>query len=111
MLESLLMSMGLGKTAAKFGSYAILALAAYLALLWWGNSRYNAGVEDTDAKWAEASAKLEHQAEVGAAQATGESAARVEQHNERLAAEKEKLDEAERTGSSAIDALFPVGGV
>lgn len=111
MLIALLMRAGLGARAAKIGAYALMALALVAALLWWGHTKYQAGVRDTDAKWEAASAKLERQAEKAEDRADAKAAERVEEFTEKVAAEKEKLDEAERNGSSPLDVLFGPGGV
>lgn len=83
------------------------ALIAFLIAIWaWGNSRYNAGVDDTDAKWEEAGARFAEQAEVAAGAADAASAERTAEEFERVKDEKEKLDAATETGSSPLDVLF-----
>lgn len=89
----------------------VALLAAWLALIAWGNSRYEAGVSDTDAKWQAASEKLAADAAKSADAATRREAPRITAHTAQIAAEKEKIDEAIAEGSSPLDALFPVGGV
>jgi hypothetical protein len=100
-----------GKTLASFIAYGGLVLLLVGALLWWGHTKYEAGVRDTDAKYAAASAKLKEQARVSAARADAKAEQRVEQFTAKVAEEKEKLDEAERTGSSPLDVLFGPGGL
>lgn len=90
------------------------ALLVFLVVWWilaWGQSRYDAGVEDTDAKWVAASERLKAQAEESAAGADENEVERVEDHNDRLAAEREKIDEAVSQGRSPLDGLFPSGGL
>lgn len=111
MLITLLMRAGLGLKAAKVAACAILILAVFGALLWWGRTKYQAGVDDTDAKWKAASAKLERQVVRSAAAADVPAAVRVEEFTTKVEAEKEKLDEAERNGSSPLDVLFGPSGV
>lgn len=85
------------------------ALALVAAVLWYGNSRYQAGVSDTDAKWEAAAAKLAEQATQSADAATRREAPRIAAHAAQVAAEKEKIDEAIAEGRSPLDALFPAG--
>ncbi len=83
------------------------ALIALLIAIWaWGNSRYNAGVDATDAKWEEAGERLAEQAEEAAGQADAASAERTAEEFERVKDEKEKLDAATESGSSPLDVLF-----
>lgn len=93
--------MGLGAVAVLIG--------LWFALMAWGNSRYEAGVTHTDAKWAEAGERLAAQVETAGAAADVKEAERIENHTERLAAEREKIDEAVAQGRSPLDALFPAG--
>lgn len=106
MLVALFIRLGLGQRLAKAASIATLVLAFVLALWWFGNSRYDAGVADTDAKWQEASRLLERQAQKSASKADDAAAARAAAHDEQVSQEKEKLDEAQRNGSSPLDVLF-----
>ena len=85
------------------------AIALVAAVLWFGNSRYQAGVRDTDAKWEAAAALLAEQARKSANAATRREAPRIEAHAAQVAAEKEKIDEAIAEGRSPLDALFPAG--
>lgn len=85
------------------------AIAAVAAVLWFGHSRYQAGVADTDAKWQAASERLAEQARRSADAATRREAPRIAAHAARVAAEKEKIDAAIAEGSSPLDALFPAG--
>lgn len=83
------------------------ALIALLIAIWaWGNSRYNAGVDATDAKWEEAGKRLAEQAEAAAGAANEASAERTAEEFERVQDEKEKLDAATESGSSPLDVLF-----
>ncbi len=83
-----------------------LVAAFWIALTLYGNARYNAGVTDTDAKWAEASRRLENQARAAGTRADTREAERIEDHAEAVADERERLDEAIATGSSPLDVLF-----
>lgn len=107
---ALLMGFGLGKRVAQLVGYVAIPLlivgALWLALHLYGNSRYNAGVRDTDAKWEEAGRRLEAQARVSAGKADSAAVGRVQIFNDRVAEEKEKLDAAAKDGSSAFDVLF-----
>ena len=106
----LLMGLGLGKREAQLVGYvavpALIAGALWLGLWWYGNSRYEAGVAASDAKWVEAGERLEEQAAAAATAASNASAARVAANNKRVAEEKERLDAAEASGSSPLDVLF-----
>lgn len=85
------------------------AIAVVAAVLWFGHSRYQAGVADTDAKWEAAGEKLAQQARQSADAATRREAPRIAAHAAQVAAEKDKIDEAIAEGSSPLDALFPAG--
>jgi hypothetical protein len=111
MLAGLLMSAGLGPKAAKIGSYVILALLFVGALWWMRADAYADGERDTDAKWKLASAKLEQQAARAAGSADAPAAVRAEQFTQQVTVEKEKLDEAQRNGTSQLDVLFGPSGL
>lgn len=85
------------------------AIVLIAAVLWFGHSRYQAGVSDTDAKWEAAAEKLAEQARQSADSATRREAPRIAAHAAQVAAEKEKIDAAIAEGSSPLDALFPAG--
>lgn len=108
-----LMGFGLGKRAAQAIAYVALPLlllgAFYLALDAYGDSRYYAGVTETDAKWEAAGRKLEAQAAASASAADTGSLVRVTDFNAKVAEEKEKLDAAATDGSSPLDVLFGGG--
>jgi hypothetical protein len=100
----------LGQTFAKLIAYVGVPLLL-LALLWWrvdawGDRRYDAGVEATDARWQKASDQLKAEAARSATQADDAAAQRFEERAEQVRDEQERLDEAERTGSSPLDVLF-----
>lgn len=84
----------------------LVILLLILAVLSWGQSRYDAGVADTDAKWEEAGRKLEGQARASGKAADVREADRIEDHAARMADQKEKIDEAVARGDSPLDALF-----
>lgn len=84
-----------------------LALAAIvIGILMWGQSRYDAGVVATDAKWVAAGQKLQDQARASGRAADVKEADRIEDHAARMAAEKERIDDAVAVGGSPLDALF-----
>lgn len=109
-----LTSMGLGKRGAQIVAFIVIPLlilgAFYLMLDAYGDSRYRAGVSETDAKWEEAGRRLEEQARQSASAADKAAAKTIEAHNERVEAEKERIDEAIREGSSPLDVLFGTDG-
>jgi len=90
----------------KIGGALAIVGALITAVLLWGNSRENDGVEKTDRKWEEAGELLEKQAAESAKKADDESAERVAEHQDKLKKEKELLDEADRDGSSPFDVIF-----
>lgn len=92
--------------AVKWILLAVLILVIIASVLFYGHSRYNAGVDATDAKWVAAEKKLEKQAEAVIDKADKASIERIEEHQELVIAEKEKLDEAEQNGDSTMDVLF-----
>ena len=92
--------------AVKWILLALGTIAIVGGVLWYGHSRYNAGVDATDAKWVAAEKKLENQAEAVIDKADKASIERIEEHQELVIAEKEKLDEAEQNGNSTLDVLF-----
>lgn len=111
MIAALLVRAGLSSRLASVLAPALIVLAAIAAVLWWGHHKYQQGVDDTDAKWEEASAQLKAQAAAAATAAEKPSVQRQIAFAEQVAVEKEKLDEAQATGSSQFDVLFGPGGV
>lgn len=72
-----------GKALAnKYVRYGLAIAALFLSLWAWGNSRYNDGVEATDAKWVEAGLVLEMVEMAAALAADAEKAARDEEFAE-----------------------------
>lgn len=89
------------------GVAAFLLIGALLwAVLAWGQSRYDAGEADADARWFEASRKLEQEARQAGSAADRGEAKRIKDHTAQVAVEKEKIDEAVAEGSSPLDVLF-----
>ena len=111
---AILMGFGLGKRVAQAVAYIGLPLlllgAAWFALDWYGDSRFDDGVVETDAKWEEAGNRLVDQAAVARNAADAKAEERAADFAAATAIEKEKLDAAEREGSSPLDVLFD-GGV
>ncbi len=101
------MTAALALLGNKYVQYGLAAIGLFLALWAWGNSRYNAGVSDTDAQWEAASAALIAQAEEVDAESDEKSLDRKTEYSKKLKAEKELIDEAQRNGDSVFDALFP----
>lgn len=85
---------------------AVAALALWLALNAYGNARYKAGVEATDAKWEEASAKLKEQAAASATKADDAAVKRLEEYVEQAEEDAAAVEKAKAEGSSPLDALF-----
>ncbi len=113
----LLVGWGLSEKAAKAVLWIVLPVvvlvAFYLLLDAYGDSRFRAGEQATDARWKEAAWKLEAQAAAAASTATAASVARVMDYNAKVADDKERLDAAAVDGSSPLDVLFgnSAGGV
>jgi len=95
-----------GARFAPLLTYAVLALALVCGVWWLRADAYSDGEAATDAKWVAAGERLERQAAEAAGKASAASAQRIEQNNARVAQEKEKLDDAEASGSSPLDVLF-----
>ncbi len=99
-------------TPHAWAAVALGAVAAIIILivvvLSWGQSRYDAGVTATDARWVAAGKRLEEQAATSADAADRREAPRIENHAARVAEEKEKIDEAVAAGASPLDVLFGV---
>lgn len=93
--------------AVALGAVAAVVILIVVVLSW-GQSRYDAGVTDTDARWVEAGQRLEEQARTSAVAADRREAPRIENHAAQVAEEKEKIDEAVAAGSSPLDVLFGV---
>lgn len=103
----------LGAIPAKLIAYVGIPLLI-AALLWWrldawGDRRFDAGVAATEEKHQRAVDQLKAEAALSATRADDLAAKRLEEFEEQSAADKEALDEAKRTGSSPIDALFGGG--
>lgn len=93
---------------------ALLVLGAfYLMLDAYGDSRYQAGSDNADARWEEAGRRLEQQAAQSRTKADDAAVVRGEAYMERVEVEKERIDEAVATGGSPLDVLFGAdsGGV
>lgn len=88
------------------GVVVMVIAALAVAVLAWGQSRYDAGVRDTDAKWAAAGRALAVKVEASGRIADVREANRIEDHTAAVAAEKEKIDEAVAAGDSPLDVLF-----
>lgn len=89
----------------------LVAVALVCAgILAWGHGKYNAGhkagVSETDAKWHAASEKLKQDAAASATKADDAAVKRLEQHVEQQEEDHARLEEAQRNGSSPLDAIF-----
>jgi hypothetical protein len=100
----------LGKTFASILAYA-LVIGVILGLGYWalssyGHRKYNEGVKANQAQVDKAVAKLKADAAASATKADDKAAERAAVAVEQQAADKEAIDEAERNGTSPLDALF-----
>ena len=93
--------------AVAIGAVATIVILIVVVLSW-GQSRYDAGVTATDARWVEAGRRLEEQAATSADAADRREAPRIENHAAQVAEEKENIDAAIAAGSSPLDILFGV---
>ncbi len=84
----------------------ILIVMVTLAIKSYGNGRYREGVADTDARWQEASRRLQEQAAQSAGRADDAAALRLQENANQLREEQERIDEATRNGNSTFDVLF-----
>lgn len=98
------------KLIAFIGIPVLIIALFYMALTFYGNSRYNAGKEASDQAWKDASAKLEYDALAAGTKADEAAALRTQDYNDKLLEEKEKIDEAISTGNSPLDVLFAPNG-
>jgi FtsZ-interacting cell division protein ZipA len=91
------------------GPIAMFALVVG-GVMAWGNSRYRAGkadgIEETDAKWEEASAKLKADAAKSATKADDAAVKRLEEHVAQANEDAAAVEKAKAEGRSPIDALF-----
>lgn len=108
MIRDLIRALSPHAWAAVALGVAAAVVILIVVVLSWGQSRFDAGVTDTDARWVEAGRRLEEQAATSADAADRREAPRIENHAAQVAAEKEKIDEAVAAGSSPLDALFGV---
>lgn len=89
----------------------VVVSAVFFSIRAYGNARYDAGVDDNDAKWIAAGEALEEQSRAAAAAADKPADNRQAEFNEKLKEEKEKLDEASAAGTDPFDVLFGDDGV
>lgn len=90
--------------------FALILLAVFWwSLMAWGQARFDAGVAAADARWAEASQRLEDRAREAGQVADIKEAERIQEHAAETAAERERLNDAIDRGDSPLDVLF--GGV
>lgn len=96
----------LGATVAKIVVYGGAVLLILLALWYYGHTRYERGVRDTDAKWEEAGRVLQRRAQESATRADDAAAARAAQHDTQVAQEREAIEHAQANNASTFDVLF-----
>jgi hypothetical protein len=106
-----LMGWGLTSRAAKLIAYVAIPLLVVL-IIWmsinaYGNARFDAGEKAADAKWEEASRKLQEKNLKAQGVADEKAEARAEEYVARAADEKERIDNAVQNGTSPFDVLFP----
>lgn len=84
----------------------VLLLLVFGGVKAWGNSKYNAGVAATDAKWELASDRLKAEAAKSATKADDAAVKRLEEHVEQAEEDQAAVDAAVAEGRSPLDALF-----
>lgn len=91
------------------GPLVLLAMV-FGGLAAWGSHKYHSGYDDgttaTDKKWEDAAAQLKKDAAASATKADDAAAARLENYVAEQTADKEAIDEANRNGTSPLDAIF-----
>jgi predicted lipid-binding transport protein (Tim44 family) len=100
----------LGQKMATFVSY-LLVILVILGLVYWaldsyGDRKFDEGVKANQAQVDKALEQLKTDAAESATKADDKAAARAEVFVEQQQADKEALDEAQRNGTSPLDALF-----
>lgn len=94
----------------RWGWYALgavlLVLAFYIALDRYGDARYDAGKQDADAAWQEASDKLIEDAARAGTKADKAAAGRAADFAAKQEDERERIDRAVEHGTSPLDELF-----
>lgn len=106
-----LLSPRLGALGAKLAVYGGLVLLILLGLWLYGQSRFNAGVRETDAKWEEAGRVLQRAAVTSAGVADVAARRRAENFANQVAEERERIGEAEASNRSGFDILFGPAGL
>ena len=84
----------------------VIALAFYVMLDRYGDSRFREGKAAADAAWIAAHNKLIEDAANARGEADANAAAREAEFAVKVEDEKEKIDEAIKEGSSPLDVLF-----
>jgi len=96
----------LGATGAKIVVYGIVVLLLLLGIWYYGHTRYELGVRETDAKWQEAGRVLQRRAQQSATKADDAAAVRAAEHDTRVAREREAIEHAQANNASTFDVLF-----
>jgi hypothetical protein len=91
---------------AKFAAVAVVIGLLWLSLHLYGARQYDRGVSATDQKWETAAAQLKADAAKSATRADDAAANRLAEQVNQVAADQEKVNEAQRNGTSPLDALF-----
>ena len=99
------------RTLIATGVALLVVVGLVVAILAWGQARYDAGKSKSDAQWQEASARLEATAREAGTTASAIETIRVREYNALVAEEKDLIDEAVADGRSPLDVLFGNGGV
>lgn len=105
-----LAGLSMAQKATRIG-IVVLAVLLLVGFIWWridayGDSRYDAGVADTDAKWQQASQKLKDEAAKSATRADDRAAKRLDEFVEQAEDDRKAVEDANANGTSPLDALF-----
>lgn len=95
----------------KWIGVAVGALLLVVAILAYGDAKYDAGKAQADKEWQAAADLLDKQSQGAADAADIPASERAADYAKRLEDEKEKIREAVDEGRSPFDALFPAGSV
>jgi hypothetical protein len=103
-------ALSMSQKLIRVGIAVALLLAVVGAILLWGHSKYKAGheagVTETDAAWQKASDELMREAGKSATKADDRAVAAFEEHKEQITEDRKAVEDAQRNGSSPLDALF-----
>jgi preprotein translocase subunit SecF len=96
----------LAKIVAAIVAVLLIVGGFWLAMHFYGASKYNEGVSATDAKWQAAAAQLKSDAANSASNADANAADRLQNYVANQAADQAAVNKAQAEGKSPFDVLF-----